>query len=68
MDTIELIIGMVELGAVPIGIYFYKNLKKKLDTIHDLEKEIQAKVDIIQSLESKLEIKDLEIKMLRERP
>ena len=68
MDIIELIIGLVELGAVPVGIYFYKNLKKKLDTIHDLEKEIQGKIDIIHSLENKLEIKDLEIKMLREKP
>lgn len=68
METIELIIGLVEIGAVPVGFYLYKNFKKKLDMIYDLEKEIQSKVDTIQTLENKLEIKELEIKMLREKP
>ena len=66
VEIIELIVGAVELGVVPFGIYFYKTIKKKLDTIPELEKDLQSKIDTIQDLQHKLGMKDLEIKMLKE--
>lgn len=64
MEYVEGIVGLIEMGVVPVLWYFYKRFQKNKAVIVKKDKEIQAKSDEIQDLKQLLHVKDLEIKLI----